>query len=81
MEAALLSVAVLACPVGMGLMMWFMAKDMRKGPSAAHVVSAPSSAQAPVDAGVEQLREEHQRLAAEIERLEAQESDRVLSRS
>ncbi len=78
MEAALLSVAVLACPVGMGLMMWFMAKGMRKDPSATQPVAAP---QPPVNASVEQLREEHLRLATEIERLEDQQSNRVLNRS
>ena len=80
MEAALLSIAVLACPVGMGLMMWFMAKGMHKD-SAAGPVAAPSPAQPPVNASVEQLREEHQRLALEIERLEDQRSRRVLNRS
>lgn len=30
MEGALLTVAVLACPVGMGLMMWFMGKRSRR---------------------------------------------------
>ena len=29
MESVLLGAAVLACPVGMGLMMWFMGKGMR----------------------------------------------------
>ena len=60
----LLSLAFLACPIGMGLMMWFMSKSMRKGPA----VSA-----APVGTGVEQLREEHRRLGAELERLDAPE--------
>lgn len=57
MENGLLGLAALACPVGMGLMMWFMGKGMRKGAK-----DAPSS--------VEELREEHRRLGAEIERLE-----------
>ena len=81
MEAALLSVAVLACPVGMGLMMWFMAKGMRKDSAATPAVAAPSAAQPPVNASVEQLREEHQRLATEIEHLEEHQSNRVLNRS
>jgi cell division protein FtsB len=62
----------------MGLMMWFMAKGMRKDSSATQPVAAPQS---PANASVEQLREEHQRLAAEIERLEDQQSNRVLNRS
>lgn len=31
MENALIAVAVLACPIGMGLMMWFMGKGMMGG--------------------------------------------------
>lgn len=31
MESLLLMVAVLACPVGMGLMMWMMGRGARKG--------------------------------------------------
>lgn len=61
MESILLSLAFLACPLGMGLMMWFMAKGMRKS-------SAP--AQPPHHASVEQLREEHRRLGEELERLD-----------
>lgn len=72
MESVLLSLAVVACPIGMGLTMWFMGKGMRKEPSAA---------QPPVRASVEQLREEHHRLGTEIGRLEGQQADRVLSRS
>ncbi len=62
---SLLSLAFLACPVGMGLMMWFMAKGMRREPTA----SDPRAG-----ASVEQLREEHRRLGAEIERLDAPEA-------
>jgi hypothetical protein len=51
-------VAALACPVGMGAMMWFMGKGMRSKDSTR-------------DASVDQLREEHRRLGAEIERLES----------
>ena len=72
MEAALLSAAVLACPVGMGLMMWFMAKGISKDPAAE---------QPPVAGSVEQLREEHRRLGAELERLDGQPADPVAGRS
>ena len=78
MEAALLSAAVLACPIGMGLMMWFMAKGMRK--DAAHDLT-PAGTRPPVNPRVEQLREEHQRLGAELERLENPQANRVLNRS
>jgi hypothetical protein len=60
MESVLLGLAVLACPVGMGLMMWFMAKGMRSGSKTDR--DAPTS--------VEELQAEHRRLGAEIERLE-----------
>jgi hypothetical protein len=60
MESVLLGLAVLACPVGMGLMMWFMAKGMRAG----------SEADARAAISVEDLQAEHRRLGAEIERLE-----------
>lgn len=60
MESVLLGLALLACPVGMGLMMWFMAKGMRSG-------SKPDRER---PATVEELQAEHRRLGAEIERLE-----------
>ena len=82
MEAALLSAVVLACPVGMGLMMWFMAKGMPKDAAATPApLNSPAATQPAVDRSVEQLREEHQRLGAEIERLEDQQGNRVLNRS
>jgi hypothetical protein len=58
MESVLLTLAVLACPVGMGLMMWFMAKGMRKE-------SKPAR-----DASIDDLRAEHSRIGDEIESLE-----------
>ncbi len=72
MESFLLSLAFLACPIGMGLMMWFMAKGMRKKPAAAEPCPGAS---------VEQLREEHRRLGAEIERLDAHDAGAVAGRS
>jgi hypothetical protein len=62
METALIAAAVLACPVGMAVMGWFMAKGMRKPKEAEH----PS---------VDELRDEHRRLGAEIERLDGAEGD------
>ncbi len=59
MEAILLSVAALACPVGMGVMMWFMARGMRGNRD--EPATPPS---------LETLREEHRRLGTEIERLQ-----------
>jgi hypothetical protein len=70
MEGLLIGVAALACPIGMGSMMWFMVKGMRGG----------SAAKDAGPADVETLRAEHQRLGEEIERLErgrAREFDEV----
>ncbi len=61
MESVLVGLAVLACPLGMGVMMWFMGRGMR-GPRTEHT-----------PASIETLREEHQRLGAEIDRLERSE--------
>ncbi len=57
MATVLPSLALLACPIGMGLMMWFMAKGNRK--------ERP-------EASVEELRAEHRRLSADIEAAERQ---------
>lgn len=67
MDGILLGVAALACPVGMGLMMWFMARGMK----GKRDDGSPAS--------LEALREEHRRLGDEISRLE--DNDRPLSRS
>lgn len=61
---ALLAIAVLACPVGMGLMMWFMARGMRGDRNQ----SNPS---------VTELRSEHERLGQQIEELEDRLGERV----
>jgi len=61
MRDTLVGLAVLACPIGMGLMMWVMGKGMRPG------VGKPAAAEPP---SVEQLREEHRRLGAQIEQIE-----------
>ncbi len=60
MENVLLGLAALACPVGMGVMMWFMAKGTRN--------DARGDGEAP--GSLDELRAEHRRLGAEIERLE-----------
>lgn len=61
MSDVLVGLAVLACPVGMGVMMWMMGKGMRSGAVKPRPTQAPTA---------EQLREEHRRLGAQIERLE-----------
>ncbi len=65
MEGILLSLAVLACPVGMGVMMWFMAKGMGRD-------RTPGRRSVTLD----DLRREHARLGADIARAEADGSDR-----
>lgn len=59
METVLVAAAVLACPIGMGAMMWFMGKGTRKDKPAA---DQPDTAA--------DLRAEHARLGAEIDRLD-----------
>ncbi len=72
MESILFAFALLACPVGMGLMMWFMAKGMRKEPT-------PQPPR--VGTGIEDLREEYRRLGAEIERLDGPPAEAAVTRS
>jgi hypothetical protein len=69
MESVLIAVAALACPVGMGVMMWLMARGMRE--------RGGDEAQEPASLGA--LRDEHRRLAERIERIERR--DRAPSRS
>lgn len=57
MEGVVVALAILACPVGMGLMMWFIGKGMRRDKRAG-----------PRD--LDDLRDEHRRLGEQIERLE-----------
>jgi|AntDryMetagUQ889_1029465.scaffolds.fasta_scaffold19177_1 hypothetical protein len=68
MEAVLLGAAALACPVGMGAMMWFMARGMKKPKDEASPASVEKDEALP--ASVETLREEHRRLGVELERME-----------
>jgi hypothetical protein len=56
-ETVVVAIAALACPVGMVVMGLFMAKGRRKSSG-------------PEQADVDELRAEHRRLGAEIERLE-----------
>ncbi len=64
MEGVLVAIAVLACPLGMGLMGWFMVKGMRRDKQEGE--GEPS---------LDHLRAEHERLGAEIEQLEARRDE------
>jgi len=57
--------ALLACPIVMGLMMWFMGKGMMGG----------KKAEGADEASVNERREEQRRLSAEVDRLERERGE------
>ena len=60
MTQILYTLALLACPVGMGLMMWFMMRGMKHGNES----DAPSSSSPAADAELTKLRAEVDQLRA-----------------
>jgi hypothetical protein len=67
MEQFFIAAAALACPLGMGAMMWFMGRGMRR---------SHGQQEAANTASLDDLRSEHERIGEQIERLER---DRVRS--
>jgi hypothetical protein len=69
MEGVLLTAALLACPVGMGLMMWFSSRAARGSEARRRAAS------------LEELRREHAWMSAEIEQYEARLAEFDLDRA
>lgn len=65
--SSLTPLAFLACPVGMGAMMWFMMRGNKSQRQSDRETPPSDASRHP---SVELLREEHDRLGAEIDRLE-----------
>jgi hypothetical protein len=63
MQDVLPALALLACPVGMGLMMWFMAKGMRN--------DRPSKG-----TSLEDLRSEHRLLSGDLDAAQRERRNR-----
>lgn len=70
----LIVLALLACPVGMGAMMWWMGRNMNQS----NADRTPTVGTA--SGTVEELRDEHARLTAQIDRLERGEESPTAGR-
>lgn len=76
LPGALTPLVLLACPVGMGLMMWMMARGSKKDKQSDRQALAESPTE-PVS--LELLREEHRRLSEQIDRLQRPKSSTIES--
>lgn len=73
----LLVLALLACPVGMGAMMWSMGRNKNQDKNEQNAQNG-QTAPAPVQATADELHDEHARLTAQIDQAEReQESGRA----
>lgn len=70
MQSLLLGLAVLACPVGMGVMMWMMNRGQKTGPQ------ADAKTDAKTDAGEGNGQQQLTALRAEIDQLKAEHNER-----
>jgi len=76
-SSALTPLVLLACPVGMGVMMWMMGRGMMGGGKKTQTHDRtghdpdPQLAHSSRPASIEVLREEQRRLGVELDRLEA----------
>ena len=68
---ALVLLALLACPVGMGAMMWFMGRGMKQQQPAAAVPAE----------NADELRSERARLTAEIDQLQSERVARTANKA
>ena len=75
-SSPLLLLAVLACPVGMGLMMVFMGRGMRGGKSHHDMPQRDADGNS-----LAEMKAEQARLAQKIETLEGRESQRPTERA
>lgn len=63
--STLAPLALLACPIGMGVMMWMMSRRAKKQDTGSTADAAPHR-----PASIEVLREEQRRIAAKIDALD-----------